>query len=83
MNVDAKRYGARTRTLMWIMLAAWAVFGFAIHVAVDALNLIKVLGFPLGYYMAAQGSLIAFVILLLLFAWRQEVIDRQEGVSDD
>ena len=65
------------------MLAAWAVFGFAIHVAVDALNLIKVLGFPLGYYMAAQGSLIAFVVMCIWNAKRQDKIDREFGVSDE
>ena len=33
--------------------------------------------------MAAQGSLIAFVVMLFLFAKRQDSIDRQEGVAED
>jgi putative solute:sodium symporter small subunit len=49
----------------------------------DQLNTIKVLGFPLGFYMAAQGSLIVFVVMLFVFAKRQDTIDREEGVAED
>jgi putative solute:sodium symporter small subunit len=73
----------KTKTLMWIALAIWAFFGFVIHAFVNQLNQIVVLGFPLGFYMAAQGSLIAFVVLLFWFAKRQDTIDRQFGVAED
>jgi putative solute:sodium symporter small subunit len=33
--------------------------------------------------MAAQGSLIAFVVMLFVFAKRQDTIDREEGVAED
>ena len=66
---------------MWIMMALWVFFSFIIHLFVNQLNSIVILGFPLGYYMAAQGSLIAFVVMLFLFAKRQ--IDREEGVAED
>ena len=41
------------------------------------------LGFPLGFYMAAQGSLIVFVVMLFLFARQQDKIDREHGVAED
>jgi len=47
------------------------------------LNSVTFAGFPLGFYMAAQGSLIAFVIMLFVFAWRQDVIDREENMAED
>jgi len=68
---------------MWIMLILWATFSFFIHMFVDQLNTITILGFPLGFYMAAQGSLLAFVVMLFIFAKRQDTIDRQEGVAED
>ncbi|MBL8566176.1 MAG: DUF4212 domain-containing protein [Hyphomicrobiaceae bacterium] len=68
---------------MWIMLILWAIFSFFIHMFVDTLNSIVILGFPLGFYMAAQGSLLAFVIMLFIFAKRQDTIDRQEGVAEE
>ena len=80
---NGERHWARTSTLMWIMLALWVFFSFIVHMFVTPLNQIKILGFPLGFYMAAQGSLIAFVVMLFWFAWRQDTIDREEGVAED
>ncbi len=82
-QVNAERHWSRTSALMWIMLILWATFSFFIHMFVDQLNTITILGFPLGFYMAAQGSLLAFVIMLCIFAKRQDTIDRQEGVAED
>ena len=39
--------------------------------------------FPLGFYMAAQGSLIVFVVMLFVFAKQQDKIDREFGVAED
>jgi putative solute:sodium symporter small subunit len=68
---------------MWTMMILWAFFSFIIHMFVNQLNTINIGGFPLGFYMAAQGSLIAFVVMLFLFAKRQDTIDRQEGVAEE
>ena len=72
----------KTTNLMWIHLGIWFFFGFIIHMFAPQLNKIVIAGFPLGFYMAAQGSLIAFVIMLFIFAKRQDTIDRQEGVAE-
>jgi putative solute:sodium symporter small subunit len=44
---------------------------------------INFLDFPLGYYMAAQGSLFAFVIQLFVFVKQQDKIDREFGMAED
>jgi putative solute:sodium symporter small subunit len=68
---------------MMIALAIWAFFSFVIHLFVDSLNGIVIFGFPLGFYMAAQGSLIAFVVLLFWFASAQDSVDREFGVAEE
>jgi putative solute:sodium symporter small subunit len=83
MEGRGSRHWARTSTLMWIMMVLWLIFSFIVHMFVGQLNSIKVLGFPLGFYMAAQGSLIAFVVMLFVFAKVQDNIDRDEGVAED
>jgi putative solute:sodium symporter small subunit len=80
---DSSGYWGKTRRLMWGVLAIWAIFGFLVHFFVTALNRVVILGFPLGYYMAAQGSLIVFVLLIFWFASRQDAIDREYGVAED
>ncbi len=77
------RHWARTSALMWTMFVLWLIFSFVVHYFVEDLNAFKFLGFPLGFYMAAQGSLIAFVVMLFIFAARQDVIDREEGQAED
>jgi putative solute:sodium symporter small subunit len=66
-------------------LAIWLFFGYIVHMFVNQLNqfTIPVLQFPLGFYMAAQGSLIAFVVMLFVFARQQDRIDREHGVAED
>ena len=83
MEQGEDRYWRRTSTLMWTMFSLWVFFGFVVHLFVDQLNNIQILGFPLGFYMAAQGSLIAFVVMLFVFAYAQDRIDREEGVAED
>jgi putative solute:sodium symporter small subunit len=43
----------------------------------------SVSGLPAGFYMAAQGSLIVFVVMLFMFARQQDKIDRDFGVAED
>jgi len=80
---DRISYWNKTRSLMFVMLALWFFFGYVIHMFVGSLNSITFIGFPLGFYMAAQGSLIAFVIMLFVFARRQNSIDEEHGVAED
>jgi putative solute:sodium symporter small subunit len=47
------------------------------------LNSIVIFGFPLGFYMAAQGSLIVFVVLIFWFSHRQNQIDEDAGMAED
>lgn len=80
---QAEAYWTRTRTLMWTVLAIWLVFSFVIHFFVSSLNQVVILGFPVGFYMAAQGSLVVFVVLIFWFAGRQNRIDEEFGVAED
>ena len=62
-QANQEAHWARRTTLMFIHLGIWLFFGYIIHMFVNSLNkfTIPILGFPLGFYMAAQGSLIVFV----------------------
>ena len=79
----AEAHWGKTRNLMIVTLTIWAIFSFFIHMFVTALNNVVILGFPLGFYMAAQGSLINFVVLIFWFSYRQNAIDEEFGVAED
>ncbi len=75
----------KTRNLMFAHLGVWIFFSFIVHMFVNVLNkiTIPILEFPLGFYMAAQGSLIVFVVQLFVFAKQQDNIDREFGFAED
>jgi putative solute:sodium symporter small subunit len=75
----------KTTKLMLTHLGVWLFFGYIVHMFVIPLNkiTIPILGFPLGFYMAAQGSLIAFVVMLFVFARQQDRIDREHGYAEE
>jgi putative solute:sodium symporter small subunit len=82
-SVQMQKYWSRTSRLMWTIFALWLFFSFVIHLFAVQLNSIVILGFPLGFYMAAQGSLIAFVVLCTWNAVAQNKIDEEFGVQED
>jgi putative solute:sodium symporter small subunit len=83
MESKDQAYWNDTSRLMWITLGLWVFFGYIVHMFVNVLNKIIIFGFPLGFYMAAQGSLIAFVVILFWFARKQDQIDEKHGVAED
>jgi putative solute:sodium symporter small subunit len=68
---------------MILHLVIWFIFSFVVHWFASSLNQVSVFGFPLGFYMAAQGSLIVFVVQLFTFVWQQDRIDRECGVAEE
>lgn len=74
---------AKTKNLTFIVLVLWFIFSFVVHWFANVLNSITFIGFPLGFYMAAQGSLIVFVVLIFWLAHRQNKIDEEFGVAEE
>ncbi len=86
MNTDTSRreeHWQRTRKLMFITLTIWFIFSFVVHWNADWLNAFTFLDFPLGFYMAAQGSEVVFVITLFWFVKAQHAIDRDCGFAEE
>ncbi len=58
------------RRLTTILLVIWFVVTYLISgLWAGALNQYSLLGFPLGYYMAAQGALAIFVVEIAVYAY--------------
>jgi len=76
------RHWARTRSLTIGVLVLWFIFSFVIPWFAGPLNAFSFIGFPLGYYMCVQGSLIVFVVLIFFQNWKQDQIDDEAGVGE-
>lgn len=83
-NVDTDGYWRANLRLITILLLIWFAVSYLPALFVNQLNQLTILtGFPLGYYMGSQGSLIVFVLLIFYYSWRMGKLDREFGLDDD
>ena len=81
MSNKEKHWG-KTKGLMIITLLIWFIFSIFIFIFGEGMNEASFLGYPLAYYMSAQGSIVVFVVLIFWFANRQEKIDEEFGFTE-
>ncbi len=77
------QYWGKVRSLTIIVLVLWALVSYGAAIIAGFLNKITIIGFPLGYYMGAQGSLIAFIVLLIVYNKKMDAIDDEFGVKEE
>ena len=65
------------------LLAVWFAVTFLATWFADDLNAFSFFGFPLGYYMAAQGSPAIFVAIVWVYARAMNRLDRKYGVAEE
>lgn len=75
-------YWLRNRQLTGSLLLLWFLVTYLASYYADALNGIVVLGFPLGFYMAAQGSLIIYVLIVGWYALAMRRLEKKYGIQD-
>jgi len=76
-------YWFRTRSLTYFLLVLWVVITFGLPWFADDLNPFTVFGFPLGFYMAAQGALIFYLGMIWFYNWRMRKLDSELGIDDE
>nr|CRH04852.1 Conserved membrane protein of unknown function. Putative solute:sodium symporter, small subunit [Candidatus Magnetococcus massalia] len=83
-KVDSGGYWAANVKLLLTLLSVWFVvsYGFGI-LLVEPLNSIMLGGYPLGFWFAQQGSIYTFVILIFIYVFKMNKLDREFGVSEE
>ena len=76
-NNKAEIYWKKNLIYLTILLSIWFVvsFGFGILLA-DHLNEIHFFGFKLGFWFAQQGSIYTFVILIFVYIFLMNRLDK-------
>lgn len=78
-----REYWHKNLTITAILLAIWFIATFVVIFYAKSLNTITFLGFPLGFYMAAQGSLIIYVLIIWYYARYMNALDDKYDVAED
>lgn len=78
------RYWRTNLRYLFILLSVWFTvsYGFGILLA-DRLNSIQIFGFPLGFWFAQQGSIYVFVVLIFIYVYLMNRLDKKYDVSED
>lgn len=82
MNTLGK-YWRKNLTYLLVLLTVWFVASFGCGILfADALNEIKLGGFPLGFWFAQQGSIYIFVVLIFIYVWLMNKLDKEFDVDE-
>jgi putative solute:sodium symporter small subunit len=76
-------YWRENRNLMVVVLIIWALVSYGAALISGWLNKVVIFGFPLGYYMGAQGALIVFLLLIIFYSKKMDEIDKKYGVEEE
>ena len=88
MNINStpnkhKEYWKKNLQYLAILLSVWFTvsYGFGI-LLVDILDHIKFGGFKLGFWFAQQGSIFVFVVLIFVYVFLMNRLDKKYDVDE-
>lgn len=79
----AEAYWKRNLAVIRTMLIIWAAVSYGAGILfADLLSGIKIGQLPLGFWFAQQGSIITFVILIFVYCFIMDSIDKEFDVQE-
>lgn len=67
----------RTRRMTAVLMVLWLATSFGTVFFARELARFAVFGWPLSFYMAAQGASLVSLAIIAFYAWRMRVLDRR------
>ena len=81
---DAQMAGFHNLKYLGILLSIWFVVSYGCGILlVDMLDQVRIGGFGLGFWFAQQGAIYVFVILIFVYVWLMNRLDRKYDVHED
>lgn len=83
---ERREYWRKNVTYLGVLLSIWFVVSFGCGILfVEPLNAFRLpgTGFPLGFWFAQQGSIVTFVVLIFMYVWLMNRLDRKYDVYED
>lgn len=79
-----RRYWRANFRLILALLAVWAAVSYGCGILfVEPLNRIQFFGVPFGFWMAQQGAIYVFVILIFAYAILMDRLDHKYHEDED
>ncbi len=81
---QAKAYWKENIRLVLSLLSIWFLVSFGMAILfVDVLDNFRFFGFKFGFWMAQQGSIFCFVILIFIYVVKMNKLDHKYKVDED
>jgi putative solute:sodium symporter small subunit len=77
-----RQYWSKNLTMTSILLAIWFLVTFGIGYFARDLNF-KFFGWPFSFWVAAQGALIVYVLIIWYYARYMNKLDIEHGVAEE
>lgn len=78
MKTKAQQYWRQNLVYLTSLLAIWFVVSYGAGILfVDWLDQFRFGGFKLGFWFAQQGSIYVFVVLIFVYVWLMNRLDRK------
>jgi len=83
-QAHATAYWKENLRYLLILLSIWFLVSYGAGILFkDALNAIKIGGFPLGFWFAQQGSIYVFVVLIFVYVRLMNKLDKKYGFAEE
>lgn len=83
LTESQKSYWSKNLRITSILLAIWFVVTFVMAYFARDLSSFNFFGWPFSFYMAAQGSLIIYVLIIWFYARTMNRLDQEHGVAEE
>ena len=83
MSESAQQYWKTNLKYLVILLLVWFAVSFGCGILfVDELDSIRFGGFKLGFWFAQQGSIYVFVLLIFIYVFLMNRLDKKHNVDE-
>jgi putative solute:sodium symporter small subunit len=83
---SSEGYWRRNLTYLAVLMSIWFGISYGAGILfVEPLNRFRLpgTGFPLGFWFAQQGAIYVFVVLIFVYVYLMNRLDREFGVDED
>ncbi len=80
---ELQAYWKENLIIIAVLLSIWFFVSYVCGILIaNQLDAFRIGGFPLGFWFANQGSMITFVILIVVYVWLMDRLDIKYNVDE-
>ena len=83
-NDSSRAYWKKNIQYLSVLLLVWFLVSYGCGILfVDELDTIRLGGFKLGFWFAQQGAIYVFVVLIFVYVYLMNKLDKEYGVDEE